>query len=302
MAAKAERNLPGARMRGADKARFPRLASWVAVAALAVAGAMAAARSEVGAQRLAAVLGPDLSVMRASAVSHSAPPTRLPLGSSGGAPVSAADADPRGLTEAVRRLSAERERLVLRLEALEEAVETTGSVTRNAPKSPDMSTHARTAAPSVASPGSIGPAPAASPDGRRAPPPPETATATLATAGATTLPVSPPALSAGVPAQEPVSESRPKRPEYAVDLGSAPSIEALRALWLSLKAQQGALLDDLRPLVVTRPSVRSGELELRLVAGPLNNTLMAGRICAVLSATGRLCQTASFEGQRLAAR
>ena len=304
MAAKAERKLPGAKMRAADKARLVRLGSWVALAALAVTGATAAARSEAGAQRLALALGPDAGMVRPSAAFHSAQPTRLPLGSSGGAPASGAEADPRGLIEAMRRLSAERDRLMSRVEALEDAVETTGSVTRNAPKPPDTSTHARVVAPSTAVvPMATAPAPGGGPEAKRAAPR-ENGTTTLAAAGGTTLPVSPAPPSTGPVAQDLASEPEPraKRPEYAVDLGSAPSIEALRALWLSLKAQQGALLDDLRPLVSAHPTGRPGELELRLLAGPLNNTLMAGRICAVLSATGRLCQTASFEGQRLAAR
>jgi hypothetical protein len=40
-------------------------------------------------------------------------------------------------------------------------------------------------------------------------------------------------------------------------------------------------------------------MQLRLVAGPLNDAGAAARICAVLGENNRSCETAIFDGQRL---
>ena len=40
-------------------------------------------------------------------------------------------------------------------------------------------------------------------------------------------------------------------------------------------------------------------MQLRLVAGPLNDAGAAARICAVLTENKRNCETAIFDGQRL---
>jgi hypothetical protein len=40
-------------------------------------------------------------------------------------------------------------------------------------------------------------------------------------------------------------------------------------------------------------------MQLRLVAGPLNDAGAAARICAVLMENNRPCETAIFDGQRL---
>ena len=45
--------------------------------------------------------------------------------------------------------------------------------------------------------------------------------------------------------------------------------------------------------------VRVVDLQLRLVAGPLNDAGAAARICAVLTENKRPCETAIFDGQRL---
>jgi hypothetical protein len=41
-------------------------------------------------------------------------------------------------------------------------------------------------------------------------------------------------------------------------------------------------------------------MQLRLVAGPLNDAAAAAKICAALIESQRTCETAVFEGQRLA--
>ena len=60
------------------------------------------------------------------------------------------------------------------------------------------------------------------------------------------------------------------------------------------------LIDGLRPVVSIRDGARPGEVELRLVAGPLPNAGLAARLCNSLAALGLVCQPALFDGQRLA--
>ncbi len=89
--------------------------------------------------------------------------------------------------------------------------------------------------------------------------------------------------------------------EFAIDLGAAPTVEALRARWVDLRISQSPLLDNLKPLVALKDGARTGQ-ELHLIAGPLTNTSAGVRLCAVLSGAGVLCQPTMYEGQRLAAR
>jgi hypothetical protein len=91
------------------------------------------------------------------------------------------------------------------------------------------------------------------------------------------------------------------RTEFGLDLGPGASLDALRSLWATLRSQNAGLLDGLRPLAAIREDV-SGVRELRLIAGPVGNAAIAARLCAAVSANGRACQPATFEGQRLALR
>lgn len=96
-------------------------------------------------------------------------------------------------------------------------------------------------------------------------------------------------------------EPGPLAVEFAVDLGPATTVDALRARWSELKTGQSPLFDSLRPLVVLRDGGKAGQ-ELHLIAGPLSNAGASARFCAVLSGTGIPCQAAVYEGQRLAAQ
>jgi hypothetical protein len=90
--------------------------------------------------------------------------------------------------------------------------------------------------------------------------------------------------------------------DFGVDLGSAPTLEGLRALWLSSKSRHATLLDGLRPIISIREHSKPGSMELRLVAGPIATAALAARLCAVLTTVGAICQPAVFDGQRLALR
>lgn len=99
-------------------------------------------------------------------------------------------------------------------------------------------------------------------------------------------------------------ETTPKvaiqRTQFGVDLGSANSVPGLRALWRGLlKSRSNAPLTALRPIIVIKEGSNGLGLQLRLVAGPLNDAGAAARICAVLTENKGKCETAIFDGQRL---
>ena len=91
-----------------------------------------------------------------------------------------------------------------------------------------------------------------------------------------------------------------QRTQFGVDLGTANSVPGLRALWRGLlKSRSNAQLTALRPIIVIKEATNGLGMQLRLVAGPLNDAGAAARICAVLTENKRNCDTAIFDGQRL---
>lgn len=92
-----------------------------------------------------------------------------------------------------------------------------------------------------------------------------------------------------------------QRTEFGVDLGTANSVNGLRALWRGLlKSKANAPLAALRPIIVIKEGSNGLGMQLRLVAGPLNDAGTAAKICAGLSLIQRTCETAIYDGQRLA--
>jgi hypothetical protein len=92
-----------------------------------------------------------------------------------------------------------------------------------------------------------------------------------------------------------------QRTEFGVDVGGANSLNGLRALWRGLlKSKSTASLATLRPIIVVKESNTGLGMQLRLVAGPLNDAAAAAKICAALIESQRTCETAVFDGQRLA--
>jgi chemotaxis protein histidine kinase CheA len=127
-----------------------------------------------------------------------------------------------------------------------------------------------------------------------------------------TKPISPvtaapiPEVVASAPASdaEADEETAPKvavqRTQFGVDLGTANSVPGLRALWRGLlKSRSNAPLTALRPIIVIKEGSNGLGMQLRLVAGPLNDAGAAAKICAVLTENDRKCETAIFDGQRL---
>jgi ribosomal protein S18 acetylase RimI-like enzyme len=59
-------------------------------------------------------------------------------------------------------------------------------------------------------------------------------------------------------------------------------------------------LTTLRPIIVVREGSGGLGMQLRLVAGPLDDAAAAAKICAGLIENERPCETTVFDGQRLA--
>jgi hypothetical protein len=111
---------------------------------------------------------------------------------------------------------------------------------------------------------------------------------------------SPPADDAGAEASD-AAPAKVLRTEFGVDVGGANSLAGLRALWRGLlKSRANAALTTLRPIIVIREGSTGLGMQLRLVAGPLDDAAAAAKICAGLTANERACETAVFDGQSLA--
>ena len=67
-----------------------------------------------------------------------------------------------------------------------------------------------------------------------------------------------------------------------------------------LKSRSNAPLATLQPIIVIRESNTGLGMQLRLVAGPLSDAAAAAKICAAMIESQRACETAVFDGQRLA--
>ena len=59
---------------------------------------------------------------------------------------------------------------------------------------------------------------------------------------------------------------------YGVDIGSAVSIQVLRAHWLGIRSAHAQLFEGLTPVVKLHEVPHTGRVELRLVVGPLAKT------------------------------
>jgi hypothetical protein len=251
-----------------------RLGAWSGIAVLSIAAAVVASYTDTGARRLA--LG-DVPVIP-SAATPSAP-----------------DPETRRLADALRALSADRDRLAARVSALERNLDdVTGSVPARS-----GSEHGGPPNPAASPlPPTLAPAPPAT---AAAPPPVVVAPAPPpvrppAPAPVATRPVVSPAIAADAAA----TGSTATRTEFGVDLGTAGTVEGLRNLWTAIKGTQAPLVEGLRPVVAVRDGAKPGTLELRLVAGPLANAGVAARLCAALADAGLTCAPAVFDGQRLA--
>ncbi|MGN6309263.1 MAG: hypothetical protein ACTHNN_06860 [Xanthobacteraceae bacterium] len=99
---------------------------------------------------------------------------------------------------------------------------------------------------------------------------------------------------------EPTAEVSVPRTRFGVDLGTARSIGGLRALWRRVTAAHPSVFTDLRPVIGLKERKGATGVELRLIAGPLDDAARAAGICAAITASRHSCATTTFEGQQLA--
>ena len=239
-----------------------------------------------------------------------------------GSPGFDAEMEARKLADAVRQLSADRDRLVARIAALERNLgDVTGSISAGqvaphpaqhnpaAANVPPMLAPAGAAASAPSQGGAAAPAPGqvVAPAGgpQVAAPAPRTAQPQGAPNAANATQTAEPAAGERLASIPATADSGPTgsvatKTDFGIDLGGAANVDGLRALWQSVRAGNEALLDGLHPVVSIREGNKPGTFELRLVAGPLTNAGAAARLCATLAAAALSCQPAVFDGQRLA--
>ncbi len=116
----------------------------------------------------------------------------------------------------------------------------------------------------------------------------------------TPWPGQPPVPSTPAAIAQVIAPALPLPIEYGVDIGSALSIQALRARWAGLHSAHRDLLQGLLPTVTLRETQKANNPELRLVIGPLQSADAASRLCAALSAYRLYCEPTVFAGHNLA--
>jgi hypothetical protein len=263
-------------MTAVRRTQLARLGVWIGLATVAVLTAVIAARTESGIRRIAGLLSPAPQEQPLRTAKGPTPPLVQRQ--------SDQEAEQRRLSEAIRLLAADRDRLLARITTLERSVEdVTGSIA-----APASRVSPPTPLPSISAPPAANPAPAPAANAPPATPPAPGATGNRVAAGH---------LATGNPV---AAESVATKTEFGVDLGGHASIEGLKSLWSSLKTSQSAMLEGLRPVIAIREGGKPGSVELRLIAGPLANASIAARLCATLAAAGQACQPAVFDGQKLA--
>lgn len=266
-----------------DGAAFLRLGLWTVAAGVAVTLAVLIGSSDLGLRRIAQTFA-SIQGMPASPQARDEGPRDVAPRDNG---------EMQRLSESLSQITTDRNRMIARLEAIEHHLDDlTGSINRSAP-------------PARASENILPP-----------PPPTETATAPVLAASNVPAASNPPSKVVSVPApavqqapvvapaqEAPPAETPPTaKVDFGVDLGSAQTVDGLRVLWTAAKGRHGALLEGMRPIIAIRESARPGNMELRLVVGPIPTAALAARLCIVMTAAGAVCQPAVFDGQRLALR
>ncbi len=238
-----------------------RLVFWGAAAASTMLIAVLAGRGAVASQR-AALAASVLAGHNVASVQPSQPPPKPAV------PAFDARAETQRLADEVRELVADNAQLKSRLAAVEHAMDdVTGSIAKVAAKATAATSSAPAAAPAPTTPPwPNGPA----------------------------VPATPASISAVV------SPALPMPIEYGADIGSATSIQALRARWAGIRSAHPDLFSGMTPSVTLRATPRSNRPELRLIVGPFADPKAADTLCATLALYRLSCHSTIFAGQHLA--
>ncbi len=322
-------NVPHAAMRSVPRGGKPaakpafsmeslwRLAAWASTAAMALFVAVIATRSDVGSERVSGALA---SLHLASPPVHAAPAPMQLASQAAGKPSSRGsdiDATTRQLTQAVRVLTEDRDRLAARVAVLEHNVDDiTGSINRqmaarqNAPQGGPGSQAAQASQTSQGGQASQGNE-ASQASHMSAPWPSDPAPALTApdTVVAAVTPVAPPpaGMMSALPASPLTPDPAAASPAaataaYGVDLGGGRSAIALRARWAGIHAAHPQLFEGLEPVAAARPATKTRPAELRLIVGPVTTPEAAAQLCALLAPFRVFCRPAQFGGDHLALR
>ena len=196
------------------------------------------------------------------------------------------------LTEQVRALNADRDRLAGRIAVLQSSVDDmTGAIKRQAAATAAVLA-ARAAAPASQTQPSIAPPVAGATPVAAAP---EAKTDPVITSS---VPLPPARAAAAQAAAGP--EPAASTSEFGLDLGSASTLDGVQQRWTTVKANFGPLLSNLHPLAA--PERRQGKMGYRLVVGPLPNSPAATGLCAHFNAAHTPCRAVKFEGEHIAQR
>src|SRR3954454_5099501 len=282
-----------------DRRSLWRLGSWGVASVAAVVIAVMASQSSLGLRR-EQVASTDLA-RQSQQIASVAKETQ---------------SEARRLASAIDTLNGDRDRLYSRVTVLEQNLDSvTGSIARQ--NAAPVWLQAGAAPPTVAeaqaapqNPPAIGAAPATivSAPGPATPLMPAKSIMAPPDAAATKLvvPEQPPTVITAMPARETVastasasdpaaSKASPEIPvqrtEFGVDLGGANSVEGLRALWRGILAANQPSVSALKPIIVVKERSNGLGMQLRLVAGPLNDAAAAAKICAALLESQRPCET-----------
>ncbi|MGB7101312.1 MAG: hypothetical protein WBD95_21415 [Xanthobacteraceae bacterium] len=259
-----------------------RQAVWGCIAAAAVLLAVLAAFTDIGSQRAALVFGAS----NATPAPHpqTAQTSQVVAQATTPAPSRSLDADYviRQLTQTVRGLADDRDRMMKRLAAIERNVDDmTGSISQQI-----EAVKAASTPPAVPWLNTASMAPIAAPE-----------TSPPAGWESTPRPSSTPPTDAQPP---PDAATTPANAAYGAEIGSAASIKALHARWAGIRSAHLQILDGLTPVVALRENPRSHKTELRLVVGPFANAAAAAQLCASLTAVRLSCFPTMFDGHNLA--
>jgi hypothetical protein len=97
-----------------------------------------------------------------------------------------------------------------------------------------------------------------------------------------------------------IAPAMPLPMEYGVDIGSAISVQALRARWAGIRSAHPQLFNGLAPTISLSEMPPSNHPELRLVVGPLVSADAAAKLCTTLERYRLTCQPTIFAGRHLA--
>jgi len=216
----------------------------------------------------------------------------------------------RDLTQTVRDLTTERDQVKTRLASLEQSLEDiTGTVRKQSAQIAAQNSaldQPKPPAPTVSAPPTV--SAAASPlSSQHTPQAPQAAASTskdVSPTGATPMPASRVASAAPAATAKPEAVAEPApvtRKEMGIDIGGAPTLDALRAYWAGIKANAGPDLVGLQSSFTIRHKANAAP-DYRLIIGPFPNGVAALRICAKLALNHIPCRAGTYTVQQLAER